>query len=187
MLAPVCWLQTGLGAAAALPAPHRLATLPAISACSLPQAPVSITACPPLLPADKEALRRQAANAMKAVEMRSLNLLEGGMGAGNKLTRGVPMAAGKPMGAAVAKAGMAGSGGAPMGNGIPAIGVPQAPPPPPPQPQQQAPTQQPQQQANGIPAKTAVPPPQQSAAGPQPPAQPAAGAAPTPQPPATAT
>ncbi|GAB4823146.1 hypothetical protein N2152v2_010192 [Parachlorella kessleri] len=41
---------------------------------------------------DKEALRKQAANAMKAVELRSLNLLEGGLLAG-KTVRGTPMAA----------------------------------------------------------------------------------------------
>lgn len=44
--------------------------------------------------AHKEALRKQAADAMKAVELRSLNLLEGGLLAG-KTVRGTPMAATK--------------------------------------------------------------------------------------------
>lgn len=49
----------------------------------------------PSVNADKEALRRQAADAMKAVELRSLNLLEGGLGGRGKgpNVRGVPMAA----------------------------------------------------------------------------------------------
>lgn len=46
---------------------------------------------------DKEALRKQAADAMRAVEMRSLTLLEGSMG-GPKILRGTPMAANKQHG-----------------------------------------------------------------------------------------
>ena len=124
---------------------------------------------------------------MRAVEMRSLNLLEGGLGA-SKLTRGVPMAAGKPMGPAGAKGGMAGGGagggGMAMSNGIPAIGAQQAGPPT----QQQQ--QQAQRQANGVhghPAP-AVPPPPQPAATAAERQAPAGGTAPAAkQPAATAT
>ena len=47
--------------------------------------------------ADKEALRKQAADAMKAVEMRSLTLLQSSLG-GSKNARGTPMAANRPHG-----------------------------------------------------------------------------------------
>uniref|UniRef100_A0A1D1ZU48 non-specific serine/threonine protein kinase n=2 Tax=Auxenochlorella protothecoides TaxID=3075 RepID=A0A1D1ZU48_AUXPR len=51
-----------------------------------------------LVPRDKETLRRAAADAMKAVELRSLNLLEGGvLGGGARLVRGTPMAACRPV------------------------------------------------------------------------------------------
>lgn len=87
--------------------------------------------------ADKEALRRQAAESMKAVELRSLNLLEGGLAMG-KAVRGVPMAAAKgfvgpgvPMGATLL------AGTVPMPNGIPAA-PPQLVPPPQQLPQQSA-------------------------------------------------
>ncbi|KAI3428748.1 hypothetical protein D9Q98_007570 [Chlorella vulgaris] len=73
----------------------------------------------PPLKADKEALRRQAADAMKAVELRSLNLLEGGLGASKAGTlRGVPMAAARSM---TALCNAVAPGLAPHSNGIAAM------------------------------------------------------------------
>jgi hypothetical protein len=91
-----------------------------------------------LCAADKEALRKQAADAMRAVEMRSLTLLHGSAG-GGKNARGPPMASSKSgtnMAAAVAAAlapdPPASNGAAPAAVPVPAANgaapPPQAPP-----------------------------------------------------------
>jgi WNK lysine deficient protein kinase len=59
---------------------------------------------------DKETLRKQAADAMKAVELRSLILLEGSLG-GSKNTRGTPMLATKQNGSCVSLTSANGNGG----------------------------------------------------------------------------
>jgi hypothetical protein len=103
-----------------------------------PQAPSLARTSPTRAPADaangkrplvkdKEALRRQAADAMKAVELRSLNLLEGGLGA-SRSTRGVPMASVKSM------ASLCGGCALPQGP-APTAGIAGMPPPALPQPQ----------------------------------------------------
>jgi len=61
---------------------------------------------------DKETLRKQASDAMKAVELRSLNLLEGSVGvSGSKNTRGTPMLATKQNGSCVNFTGANGNNG----------------------------------------------------------------------------
>lgn len=129
--------------------------------------------------ADKEALRRQAADAMKAVELRSLNLLEGGLLGKGKDTRGVPMAAaGKAVGmggmasqAAATAAAAAAAAVAAAVVGPPAAGGMGAPMMPPPPKAQQPIAVQPQPMAAGLAVASVL---QQQAQQPAPQAVPAA-------------
>ncbi|KAG7672632.1 putative serine/threonine-protein kinase WNK3 [Nannochloris sp. 'desiccata'] len=82
---------------------------------------------------DKETLRKQAADAMKAVELRSLTLLQGNLG-GSKNTRGTPMLATKQNGSCANLTGVngnnGGGGSATEGGGSCSATVAAAVPPP---------------------------------------------------------
>ncbi|KAL4532194.1 hypothetical protein Ndes2437B_g02610 [Nannochloris sp. 'desiccata'] len=82
---------------------------------------------------DKETLRKQAADAMKAVELRSLTLLQGNLG-GSKNTRGTPMLATKQNGSCANLFGVngnnGGGGSATEGGGSCSATVAAAVPPP---------------------------------------------------------